>query len=415
MQILYKPILNIHLWHDYALGQPEMPYKLATNYNISDIFVLRPTKTCEKTLKNLRWVARSHSQGITLFADVKVAAPGDPNSDYRTTIAVSRPVRLTFWLEVKDPTFANFTSLPLTPANRQIYYFSNRFGTVQTYEVVSDGMGEAVDVLFLSQPLPTYDASAEYFLGQLVLDGEDTLEALTYQPTAAGAEDTDAWIRLPLSHYVSAQDQLPRQGLTRSQTIPTANPGDRFTFSLQDLNEQRSLTQTVTVPTDHPPSEPFTVNLNFGGQAPGRYQLILNDTLSEGPWVVFDPLAAPRAFGLVEIAVIPDSTDPFALLRLDGSDTMMQPRDYIVRFKNRVTRWRYRTQTPHGFDSTAPPDGFVVIDEQTYVTAAPRPLLRQFSSPIPNNGQRNLPFPSSAQIKTDDDRPVTQVFSDIYL
>lgn len=418
MQILYKPILNIHLWHDYALGQPEMPYELATSYDISDIFVLRPTKTCEKTLKNLRWVARSHPQGLTLFAEVEAVTPGDPDTDYRTKIPVDRPARLAFWLEVKDPNFANFTNLPLTAANnQQVYYFSNISGTARSYdrETESDGT-ETVEYLFLSRPLQAYDESAEYVLGSLIIDENNVFESLTYQASAPSLGDANAWMSLPRSEYVSVQDQLPRQHLSRRQTIGSAIPGSNLAFSLIDINGHRSFEQVVEVPDTHPPGDPLTFSLNFAGQVPGRYQLVIDDTLNAEEFVLFDPLAAPRAFALVELAIASSTVpDTFALLQADGNNTLIQPRNYVLRFKNRATRWRYRTLTPHGLDSLSLPDGFVLIDEQTYVTATPRGLLRQFSLPIPNNGQRNLPFPSAAQINTDDTRPVTQVFSDIYL
>ncbi len=418
MQILYKPILNIQLWHDYALGQPEMPYALTASYGVSDILTLRPTKACEKVLKNLRWVARSHPQGLTLFAEVEAVDPSDPNTDYRTKIPADRPTRLTFWLEVNDPYFANFTSLPLISANnQQIYYFSNVSGSTQSYDRETESGGsETVEYLFLSQPLQAFNATNEYFLGNLVIDDDSVFESLTYQAPAANLGNTDAWKPLPRSKYVSAQDQLPRQNLSRLQTVASASPGSTLKFSLTDINDHRSFEQVVEVPDTHPPGDPLTFSLNFAGQVPGRYQLVINGTLIAGEFVFFDPLAAPRAFALVELAIA-SSTVPaaFALLKADGDDTLIQPLNYILRFKNRATRWRYRTLAPHGFDSLSPPDGFVVIDEQTYVTAAPRGLLRQFSSPILNNGQRNLPFPSPAQIKTDGNRPVTQVFSDIYL
>jgi hypothetical protein len=438
MRILYRPILNIQLWHDYALeapderetpaqletpynGQPEMPYTLPTDYVISDILVLKPTRACQQTLKNLRWVARPHAQGVTLFAEVDAVDPDDPDTDYRTKIPVNRLARLTFWLEVNDPTFANYTNLPLSPADRgQFYYFSNVSGSTQSYERTTEsGDTEIVDYLFLSQPLAAYDANAEYFIGSLVIDADHTYESLTYQSIGTDAstlEDTDSWARLPRSEYVSDRDQLPRQNLSRLQNILAASPGSAVTFSLTDINGQRSFTQTTDVPESHPDGDPMMVGLNFAGQAPGRYQLIINNTLTEGAFVLFDPLAAPKAYALVELAIASDSVpEPFECVQFQGEDTIIQPKTYILRFKNRTTRWRYRTLNGHGFDRDAPPEGFEVIDEHTYVTAVPRGLQRQFRLPIPNNGERNLPFPSPSQIKTDDQRPVTQVFSDVYL
>ena len=441
MQILYKPILNVQLWHDYVFqmdemddldpseeifnGQPEMPLKLTADYGISDILILRPTKTCEKTLKNLRWVARSHAQGLTLFAEVEAIKSSDPNTDYRTKIPVDRPTRLAFYLKVNDPYFANFTNLPLVAANnQQIYYFSNISGSAQSYDRETDtGSTETVEYLFLSQPLPAYDATAEYFIGSLVTDGDNTFESLTYQSTTADLDDTEVWMSLPRSEYVSSQDQLPRQPLNRLQTIASASPNSNLSLSLIDINGQRSFGQTVEVPDTHPPGEPFTFGLNFAGQAPGRYQLVINDTLKVDEFVLFDPFAAPKVFAFVELAITSSNVPPaFALTQAEGEQTLIQQRTYIIRFKNRTTLWRYRTQLPHKLTADDLGPSLELVNDRTFVTSQPRGLLQKPNPPIlkapntpPLRGQRYLPFPSSAQIKTDDNRPVTQVFSDIYL
>jgi len=419
MQILYKPILMIQLWHDYVLGQPTMPHSLSENYDISDICHLVPTAECQKILKNLRWVSRSRSTGMVLFGEVDPVAPEDSNTDYRTQIPVNRPYRLTFWLEVKEPTFANFTNLSLRSNRNQVYYFSNRFGTIQSYERENNGgTAETVDYLFLSQELPAYNEGDEYRLGQLVIQGGNTLEALSYQSSASANPASEDWATLPLSQYVSGQDQLPHQELNRSYQIASANPGDTFKFTLTDINGNRPFVQTFTAPETHPPSDPITVSLNFTGQIPGRYRLELDGNSIGEEFVLFSSQVAPRVFGLVEIVVVADASDPFALLRTDGSDTLIQPRTYIIRFKNRATCWRYRTQKPHGLtDAVLEPEGLTKVDSQTYVTIRPKGLLQKPNPPPLNNSQRNLPFPNAARIKpvTDVDQHVTQVFSDIYL
>lgn len=399
-----------------------MPYNLDANYNVSDIFTLRPTKACEKILRKMRWIARPHLQGITLFANVEAVSPGNFNTEYRTKIPVNHPTRLTFWLEVSDSYFANFTNLPLTalPANnQQVYYFSNVSGSTQIYDRESESGGsETIEYLFLSRPLRIYNETAENFLGSLVISGDNTFESLTYQSTAMALNDADAWVRLPRSEYVSDQDQLPLQAHNRLETIFSASPGDNLRFSLTDINDQNSFDQIVKVQDMHSTSNPFMLSLNFSQQTPGRYQyrLMSNADVTEEVFVLFDPQESPKAIALVELAIASSTVSPsFELVKFQGDDTVIQPRDYILRFKNRATRWRYRTLTPHGFDRASPPSGFIVIDEKTYVTVTSRGLLRQFSFPIPNNGQRNLPFPSPSQIKIDNRRPITQVFSDIYL
>jgi hypothetical protein len=419
MQILFRPILDLQLWHDYVLGQPEMPAGLPGDYDVSPVFSLVPSEDCQRTLRNLRWTARHQPQGLTLFAEVEAIAPADPDTDFRTKIPVNRPVRLTFWLVVRDSTFANFTNLPFTQSRNQRFYFSNRSGNFETYLVETDAGGdEAVDYLFLSLPLPTYAEGDEYILGQLVTRGDSTLEALTYQNAAAATPAAADWATLPLSQYVSAQDLWPIEDVMRSLTIATANPGDTFEFTLTDVSDRQPFSETVTVPDNHPPGDAVALSLNFSGQAPGRYRLDRDGTAID-EFVLFPRLAAQKALGLIEIVLdASDPTDPFASLRIEGEDTLIQPQTYIIRFKNRSTNWRYHTQRPHGLtDAVLNPEGLTRLDDRTFATLQPVGLLQNPTPPPLSDSQRNLPFPNPARIQpvANAERRITQVFSDVYL
>ena len=219
MQILYHPILKLELWHDYYMGQPELPQSLPVDYDVAAALTLIPTSDCLQTLRNLRWVPRSQPQGLTLFAEVEAVTPTDPATDYRTKVAVSRPYRLTFGLESRDRTFANFTALPLTPSRDQVFYFSNRSGNDQTYTFDDgDGGTDTANYLFLSQPLAAYTPGSQYTLGELVTHGDNTLEAITFPQAAGAAPSTDDWETLSPSQYVSVQDLIPRQGPIRTHT-----------------------------------------------------------------------------------------------------------------------------------------------------------------------------------------------------
>ncbi len=433
MKNLYKKILALELWHDYYLGQPDPPKLPQTDYDTSGLLALIPTPNCLQVLQNLRWVFRPQPHGANLFAQVRETTPGN----FQTVIPVDRPYRLTFWLVVRDRYFANFTNLPLSSIRNQIYYFSNLSGN-QGHD------------LFLTQPLPTYAANTEYQLGDLVIhDGQfinhddqlvnykGNLEASHYQASASPIPEASEWEALvtsdgePLatSQYVSVLDQLPRQGLSRTHTIASANPRDTLRFKLLDVNQQETFAFDFTVPDNHFPGEEIAVSLNFSGQAPGRYQLSLNGTQVD-EFVLLDPIANSNAFALVEI-VLNQSLVPaeFRLLESSlGGQSLIRPKNYVIRFKNRATRWRYKyePQHPHGFclkeespvedncdliDST-----FVVLDRLSYVTKKPFGL-RQQAKELLNDGNKDLPDPSVALIKpeTNGDRQVTTIFSDIHM
>lgn len=429
MKIRYKKILALELWHDYYLGQPEPPELPQTDYDISGLMALVPTPECVQVLPNLRWVFRPQPHGANLFAQVDET----PTGDFQTVIPVDRSLRLTFWLVVGDLYFANFTNLPLTASRQQIYYFSNLSGN-QGHD------------LFLTQPLPNYATNTEYHLGDLVThDGrfvnhddqlvnyKGNLEALHYQASGSGSAIPEAsdWEPLPSSQYVSVLDLLPLQGLSRTHAIASANPGETFRFVLIDVNQQETFAYELTVADNHPPGEAINLSLNFAGQAPGRYQLFLNGTQVD-EFVLLDPIANKNVFGLVEI-VLNQGLVPaeFRLLEASVGETLIRPKTYVIRFKNRATRWRYKyePQNPHGFclEGESPGDDgcdlidsrFVVFDSLSYATK--RPIgLRQQPEQLLNDGKKDLPVPGVALIKPvkseiDGDRQVNNIFSDVHM
>lgn len=433
MRILYRPLLTLELWHDYYLsqlapevlsGQPQLlnqphPRFLPERYDPSAALQMIPTKRCQEILKNLRWIFRSQAQGMTLYAEAEEIPSSESEVLYRTRVPVTQSERLTFWLEVSDLNFANFTNLPLSSSRDQIFYFSNRSENSQAYSFENEGGGtETVNYLFLSQSLSPYAPEREYTLGELVTQDVNTLEAIQHQASAPAVPQGDDWERLPPSQYVSVRDRWPRQGLSYFHTIPMASPGETFRFTLIDINGQLTFAQEITIPDTHPSDTAITLGLNFSGQSLGRYQLELNG-VNIDEFILFNSFTTPKYFALVEIAVDPTSSlDPFDFLQTSGSDTIIQPQIYRIRFKDRMTRWRYHSGNPHGLtEDVLEPQSLALVDDQTYVTIRPLGLRQKPNPPPLNNSQRNLPFPTAARIKpeTDDSKRVTQVFSDIFL
>jgi hypothetical protein len=395
---LYKKILNLDLWHDFYLGQPDPPEPLPSNYDISGILTLVPTPDCLRVLRNLHWIFRPQPRGASIFAQVVEVSP----DVFKTVLKIDRPFRLTFWLVVRDRYFANFTNLPFTTNRNQIYYFSNLWGN----------QGQA---LFLTQPLSVYTANTEYRLGQLVSHEGKTLEALRYQNAASAIPNASDWDILPSSQYVSELDLLPRQGLYRTYNIAKANPGDRFRLTLVDVNQQETYALEVTVSDRHTPGDDFAINLNLAGQIPGRYRLLLNGTEVD-KFVLFDPFAGRDALGLVEIAVNSSSVpNAFKLLQPNAGNTLIQPKTYVIRYKNRATRWRYRYEKPHGFTADKLPD-FELIDPKTYATKRPLGLRLRPDSLLTDGKDNPLPAPGVALIKPETKQPSgLTIYSDIHL
>jgi hypothetical protein len=373
MKIQYKRVLDLQLWHDYYLDQQDLSQPLSEDYDISTLLTLVPTPECQHTLKNLRCVFRPHRHGGLLFA--------------AETALLHYPEPLRFWLMVRDPDFANFTNLPLTPLAGQIYYFSNRSNNLP----------------FLTQPLPTYRPQP-YQTGQLVVQGEHTWESIRDRTATTPQPNPDDWEALPRSQYVSAQDQRLRQGFAYTYVAQRADPNQRFQFSLINANQQKSFTADFTVPKSHRMGQAIAVPLNFSELSPGYYRLLLEDT-EIAKFVLLDPMLTANVWGLVELSL-----------------PLVQPQPYLIRFKNRSTYWRYRHERPHGFT----PDLLRALNlhyenDRIYFTQRPQGLLQRPRRLFMDGKDNLLPAPRVAQIKPESWLdPETQqaaiaVFSDVYL
>lgn len=398
--IIYKKIIDLQIWHDYYLGQPDALTALSADYDSSNLLTIEPTPDCLQSLKNLRWVFRSQPHGASIFASVNKTITGE----FQTQIPIDRLERLTFWLVVRDPDFMNFTNLPLEQTAAKIYYYSNLTGS------------EASSLLFLTQLLPTYDTKTEYTLGQLVAQGGKTQEAIKYQKSSPKNFNQKQWQDLPSSQYVSALDYLPRQALSRSD-LALANPGDTVRVKLVDINEVETFAVELIAPNQHPPGSPLAIDLNFTGQDPGLYQLTRNGREVE-KFVLIDPLPRRDVFGLVEISLNSSRLTPaFALIEPNAGQTLIRPKTYVIRFKNRLTRWRYNYEHPHGFKSRDLPE-FNWIDDKTYATKQLFGLRSPPSTNLLKDG-KDRPLPSSSATlikpKINNDRQIDTIFSDIYL
>jgi hypothetical protein len=348
MKILYKQLLDLQLWHDYYLGQPDGLDSLPDTYDIANTLAFMPTLNCKRILQNLHWVFRSDRRGAVIFAEVDEVTQGV----FHTKIPVDRPYRLLFWLVIRDPYFANFTNLPFTSVRDRLYYFTNLSNNVQG------------QTLFLTQPLPSYPAyypdQSSYQLGQLVTYADNTWEAVSDRIPAGNAPDADSWDVLPLSQYASELDQRSWQDFLQGRVIPSDDP-------------------QASIPAD--------------------------------------PLTIPGAWGIVEVVLDPNQVSPaFSLLRPKDGQTVIQPKTYVIRFKNRATHWRYCYQRPHGFQPEALKKlHFQFADDKTYFTQRPQGLLRKPDHFLTDVKDRWLPPPQVTLIKPEIKDQKTAIYSDIYL
>ena len=408
MKIIYEKGIALEFWHDFYLGQlPVSSNFLPDDYDISQQLTLVPTQDCARILRNLRWILRPQPAGAFLFVDVQSQTEvRDPSADtFQSVVSIEQPYRLSFWLMASDRYFSNYTNLPLADARHQIYYFSNQWNNQQN------------GTTFLSQPLPTYAAGNSYALGQLVSHEGNTLEALRPIESAAAVPDPDDWEVLPASQYASGGDRLRKQKRYWSGNVSAANPGDVIRFRVRDGSEIVVFDTEITIPDNHPAGTQYAVSLDSAELPPGRYQLLQQQTVID-EFILADTQTGQTALALVEIFLASDSVAPeLSPTRKQNQQTILQPQTYIIRFKNRATRWRYRYQRPHGCTPISLSSDFTLIDDRTYATTRPFGLRQQPDVLLVDCQNKPLPSPAVMQIspEIDDSRSVAQIFSDVYL
>lgn len=409
MPILYRPVCNLQLWHDFMLGQPDPAELSLEEYAIDDWLEIIPTRACAQHLQDLRWAFRPQASGGVIFARVEVEG-----SDFRSFVPLERAYRLSFWIRVRRPAFYQATNLPMQADGPHGYYFTN----------ISGVAGHA---LFLTAGLPAYAGGSDYRVGALVQHAGQTWEAHQRLSSPAAPASGGPWQALPATEYVSDVDRLPLTPPTLRHQLPSANPGDAYQIELRDILGQPALLQADTIGDEHPAGDPFMIYVDLAGLTPGRYEMLVNGvSLSPAQhYLHLPPLAHPQALGLIDIAVNhPSMASSFALT---GTDSLLQPRDYVIRFKNLATRWRYRYRNSIGGISpgggTALSPGWTLDPTERIISSdAPQSLLARYDHDdlpvIDASGNAvKLPAPPLSGLRPEKGAgpQITELYSDIYL
>lgn len=112
MDLWYEPLLDVSFEHTYY------------DDNRCGDFIVRPTPDTQAKMRSLQLVLKPHPTGFRLYCrlDPRVSTPGG----FYAAVRQNSPLRLQFYLILRNAWFDNFTALPADRAARQILYASNR-------------------------------------------------------------------------------------------------------------------------------------------------------------------------------------------------------------------------------------------------------------------------------------------------
>ena len=413
MKLLYNRLCEVVVRHDYLMtGLTGNLTDWPEEYDIQQEMEFIPSPECQQVMKNHRLRFRTTPLGFEIWTQVEDSAQSV--GDKQTFMYLDPSVKLTFYIKIKNPSFVNYTNLRINGSDNVIYYFNNRTNNVHQ------------NISFLSLPLPffptQYPGETQYLLGDVIRHSTTMWEA-EENVTSAGPPhiNTSQWQQLFVqdARYVTPQDRLAIQGsaFTYSRSNPT--PGEIITFRLFDLlgNEQ----SLGNIPNTTQPQGSYQTSLNgydvyhtidFSSLNPGHYRLQITGSVAEPDreFYLLDQIQNRDVFGVIELFA-DISTDNYRLVEHFTAtptlpvESVLRNQSYEIRFKNRVTFWRYLLQNGSPLMSG------------TQSVQPRRPLTKRYSQFT--LGTRQLPDPSVDLIyperNTSNPELVEAIFSEIYL
>jgi hypothetical protein len=304
---------------------------------------------------------------------------------------------LTFYIQIINPAFRNYTSIRLNSTIPSQYFFSNA------------DPGSTLVFPSLSSPVNDFASGLFYEQGDLARIGGVTMEALT----RTSSDQASDW--------------------TLSNSVGVTHEGDRvlipvkFTYSFSrdsGVNAADFILKTVdgdTVKSIHSasPGGLGRVFLDFSDSLlAGQVFYILEVTGNNGYHEtrrIFpsDDLYRPSGLGVVEISYS-SGNNGFGLFDPDGSLKPAFP-VFEIRLKSRVTYWRYRSDRGIRFKTTAKTSPYLVADNGSLKTRKPVVMAAsplEFRDTNPAISNIYLPNPANQSLRTD---PGGIIYSDIYV
>lgn len=347
----YQELLSVDILHDYYLERIDdngsSTWVFPDQYTIVNDLQLVPTAKTSRLLRNMRMLFQPTQTGFRIM--VQSTASVLDASEHQTVIGLPRNLRLQFLIEIRNPHFLNFTNLRLSGQGPHIYHFSNNL----------PGLSSP----FLSRTLPNFpdtpDGSNRYQLGDLVRQGGNVHEAIT---NVASSEPFSTTNFRELPHdatYVSAADRMRVRSNLYRYTAANDTPGETIQFEL--LNENGAIQDLGLIPNTGQPQGSFTTSaqaenrivhdINLAAFPSGQYSMRITragGTTVEQFYLLQD--ANNRAcWGMLELDAFSGITDyAFAEESIDAilgiRETLLRPRQFQLRFRNRTTVWRYFDQ-----------------------------------------------------------------------
>lgn len=409
MQIVYRKLFEVEIRHDYFI-LPGVVEKYATDYKVSRLFSIQPSPDTARLMQDYKMIFRSTATGFVILIKAEFI---NSTAVFVSSIDLMNELSFTFYWTLNDPYVLNYTNQRILEQRKKIYYFSNRTGSVEG------------TVSYLNKAIPafgtTYPGDPLYRLGDMVSESGATFELIEKEsPVINFPANAARWQKInnAVVNYVNPNDRIPLQGSQYVHERINSNPGEFITARLLDINSQEVPLGFIPG-TNQPQSEyhsslrgndPVHFILDFSRLNAGLYTLEINENsgITQKSFYFIDPMLKNDLFG-VSSFFVSGTTVPFRFI----SEVPVLKRwvlddphkKFKIRFRNRLTKWKYLNQDETIFNQ--PP--------------SPRPLTKTFSGytiPGPGGTTTNLPDPEVNKIYPElevSTNLIKNIYSNIFL
>lgn len=348
--INFGPLFTVEILHNFYADQVCPDFSIVTSART------------QRVLSGHKALARPYKN--KLYAGLQSDAP--PPAPLKSFIPIEEGMQATFFMNLNNPLFVNYTNLPFVANLGQIYYFTNR------------NNNQVNGKNFLSSKMPAYDNTMPYEPGDLVVFGGLVYSAILSNDMAHQFDPThaDHWMPVDNNQYPITNDVLPLFPSVSTWTFAT--PQTSAVISVLGYDDTNfTYTKSVLSKTITFASAYNSFMLNISALDPGKYSLTINGVQQ---WVyINDELSAGGAFAVIDIYNDPA---PVSCRLVDGSQLLMSP-VYSLLFLNKATIWKYvltskapgtiiDTASKYKFNNTAN-----TTTASTFVSLTPIPLSDQ--------------------------------------
>lgn len=334
ISITYHILFEVNLIHHYFLNKGEEVFdamndadkaNMMLKYDAREIFEIVPTEECSKILSAHNCIFKNTSTGI--IVGLRAESDGLEPPKFKPFTALADDLMFTFLIKLRDMDLMNYTALPFTGNSGQIFTFQNTIA------------GGSKKFPSLSAVPPLYQAAEEYLPGDMLSDNLNNQTKLftALQKTTQVTSTASDWINEELA------DNLPLQYVNVNDRHPLVH--GIFSYHVKSTNVEPVATVktatgiTVTPKVNILPGEFRTLQVDMRQFPDGFYTMHIE---SAAP-VYTDDIAfyllqqRESPFGIIQLNV---KSDDVTYDMLDPLGNMRSPA-YELRFRNRLTRWRY--------------------------------------------------------------------------